>query len=124
MDEERIFTVEQVASICHEANRQLCLSIGDQSQKAWNEAPDWQKQSAVDGVTFFLKNPEIDASEMHENWMKDKRNNGWTYGTEKDEQLRTHPCMVPYGNLPIEQRTKDHLFRGIVKSLMPFIITT
>ena len=34
---------------------------------------------------------------------------GWTYGFQKSELARTHPCLVAYEDLPPEQRAKDFL---------------
>ena len=42
--------IEDVAHICHESNRAYCETLGDQSQPPWSEAPDWQKESAVNGL--------------------------------------------------------------------------
>ena len=42
---------------------------------------------------------------------------GWVYGAEKNAELKTHPCLVPYGDLPVEQRVKDELFTAIVKAV-------
>lgn len=39
--------IEQTAKTAHEVNRAYCLSIGDISQPSWEDAPDWQKKSAV-----------------------------------------------------------------------------
>jgi len=50
------------------------------------------------------------------NWMKEKLENGWTFGDVKDENLKTHPCMVSYSELPQLQRTKDFIFKAIVDS--------
>lgn len=46
---------EQIAQIVHEANRAYCATIGDFSQAKWDEAPDWQKASAIDGVAANLR---------------------------------------------------------------------
>jgi hypothetical protein len=54
---------------------------------------------------------------MHGQWMALKEIEGWTYGPIKDEQLKTHPCMVPYADLPEHQKVKDHLFSAIVDTL-------
>lgn len=108
--------VEAVAEICHEANRALCLSLGDASQPSWLEAPDWQKQSARNGVEFHIMN-NAPASASHENWMKEKAEAGWKYGPVKDPAKKEHPCFVPYDQLPAEQKLKDYLFRGIVHAL-------
>lgn len=113
--------VIEVAAVCHEANRMLCLALGDTSQPDWFTAPDWQRSSAIDGVRFHLAHPEAQASASHENWFAEKARNGWIYGVVKDPKATppTHPCMVAFDELPIEQQRKDHLFRAIVHALAP-----
>jgi len=106
-------TPEQIARICHEVNRAYCQSIGDDSQPKWNDAPDWQRESAINGVLFHLEN-DVTPEQSHENWMREKVAAGWTYGPVKDPEKKQHPCMVPYHDLPLEQRTKDYLFRAVV----------
>src|SRR5262245_58564368 len=115
---------EQVAQICHEANRALCLTHGDDSQKPWEEAADWQRDSAVKGVHFALANPDAPPSSSHDAWMADKLADGWTCGPVKDEVKKTHPCLVPYDQLPPHERAKDHLFLAIVRALAPFATDT
>jgi hypothetical protein len=34
---------------------------------------------------------------------------------------KRHPCLVPYAQLPFEQRVKDTLFRTVVESLKPYL---
>ena len=82
--------IENIARVCHEANRALCIAFGDTSQPAWNDAPEWQKESAKKGVKFHLDNPNA------------------------GPEAKTHPCMVPFHELPQEQQAKDHIFRAIV----------
>lgn len=106
--------VEQIAKICHETNRAYCETIGDQSQKPWGDAELWQRESAIKGVEFALANPDAPASAQHDAWLDDKTRNGWSYGPEKDAAKKEHPCIVPYAELPIEQRLKDYLFKSIV----------
>lgn len=108
--------VLQIARVCHEANREYCASIGDPSQRSWDDAEAWQRESAVKGVEFALANPDELASSQHEAWMRDKTADGWIYGPRKDWATKQHPCMVAYAELPLEQRIKDHLFRGIVRA--------
>ena len=112
--------IKDIASICHEANAALCRSHGDTSQPDWEDAPEWQKDSAIAGVKFCLDNPDAPASANHESWMKQKVADGWVYGEVKDPEAKTHPCMVPYGDLPTEQQAKDHLFKAIVGSMGEF----
>ncbi len=79
--------------------------------------PIWQQESAINGVKFAVENPEATPESMHENWMREKSKAGWVYGEQKDARVKTHPCMVPYNELPLEQRAKDYLFVGIVRAL-------
>ena len=72
--------IELIAQICHEANRDYCDSIGDYSQLAWNDAPEWQKESAMNGVKFNLENPDSPPSANHDSWLDEKEKNGWKYG--------------------------------------------
>ena len=109
---------ERIARVAHEANRAYCASIGDDSQPEWQSAPQWQKDSAINGVQFHLaaakrgQHPNPAAS--HENWLKQKRDEGWSWGPVKVPELKQHPCFVEYGELPIEQRMKDYIFSAIV----------
>lgn len=108
---------EQIAEVCHEVNRAFCISIGDHDQKPWSEAEDWQRQSAIRGVEFAIQNPDAPPSAQHDAWLEDKKKDGWVFGLIKDPELKEHPCMVPYDKLPMEQRTKDYLFKAVVNTL-------
>jgi hypothetical protein len=114
-------TVENIAKVAHELNRAYCQSIGDLTQPTWEEAPEWQRTSAITGVNFHLNNPEASPSSSHESWLKQKEEEGWTYGPVKDAELKQHPCYVPYDQLPIAQQSKDFIFRQTVHSLEPFL---
>lgn len=106
-----------IAKVCHEANRAYCESIGDNSQPKWEDAPDWQRQSAENGVKFNQANPDVPPSASHDSWLAEKAANGWKFGPVKDPEKKEHPCFVPYAELPIEQRRKDALFKAIVGAL-------
>lgn len=110
-----------IARVCHAANKALCEELGDTSQVPWDEAPEWQRESAVVGVTFNLANPDAPASASHDSWLKQKRDDGWKFGPVKDAEKKEHPCFVPYEELPPEQQAKDHLFKAVVAALAPLI---
>lgn len=108
---------EWIARACHEVNRAYCAAIGDNSQPAWDDAPQWQKDSAIAGVKAVIANPGGKPEDSHANWLAHKLADGWTYGPVKDPATKQHPCMVAYDQLPAEQRVKDHLFIAVVRTL-------
>ena len=110
--------IEVIASICHEANRALCVTQGDLSQVPWSDAPDWQKDSARNGVRLHINNPRADGRESHDCWMEEKLRAGWRYGETKDVENKTHPCLLPYNALPPEQKIKDDIFLAIVRGYL------
>lgn len=112
--------VEQIAQVCHEANRAYCATLGDFSQPLWDVAPEWQRKSAITGVEFHLKtlgsgnDPLPSAS--HDSWLAEKKADGWKFGPVKDAVKREHPCYVPYEELPADQKLKDFIFCAVVKA--------
>jgi len=106
-----------IAIAAHEQNRAYCAELGDDTQVPWDEAPDWQQTSAVNGVKAICAGDVKTPEQSHESWLAEKRATGWTYGAVKDTEKKTHPCMVPYADLPPEQRKKDKLFFDLVHHL-------
>jgi len=109
---------ERIARTCHEVNRAFCEGHGDFSQVPWDEAPKWVHDSAMQGVKYFHENPNARPQDMHDSWVAQKCEDGWSYGKEKDPIKKTHPCMVTYRELPFQQKAKDILFITIVKSFV------
>lgn len=113
-------TIEEIAETCHEVNRAYCHALGDYSQPPWRFLTDDIIRSAIDGVRFHLDYPDATPEQSHENWMKFKIQDGWKYGVKKDMIKKEHPCLVPYGALPVEQRAKDFMFSSLVDTLKSF----
>lgn len=112
---KNIDIAELCAAAAHETNRLYCESIGDYSQMPWHDAPEWQKQSARIGVQGALAGNT--PAESHALWLEHKKNDGWVYGPKKVPEAKVHPCMVPYEQLPPDQRAKDALFTGVVRAI-------
>lgn len=109
---------KEIAEIAHEANRIYCASIDDFSQEHWDDAPEWQRESAINGVDNIAKGEITSPHASHVNWLEEKEKDGWKYGPEKNPELKTHPCFMPFDELPSQQQFKDHLFFNIVFRLL------
>jgi hypothetical protein len=108
-------SVDRVARVCHEANRVLQIAAGEEPSPHWDDAPEWQRDSATEGVMRALAGAT--PQELHEEWCEVKRKAGWTYGPVKHAAPKTHPCLVPYGDLLEAQRVKDHMFHAIFRAM-------
>lgn len=107
--------IEDIAKFCHQTNKAYCELLGDNSHKDWENSPEWQKESAIEGVKCRVDtSANLTPLGMHGNWMDKKLKDGWIYGEFKDEKKKTHPCILPYFKLPKEQKIKDEIFIFIV----------
>ena len=44
---------------------------------------------------------------VHEVWADTRIKQGWKYGEKRNDELKTHPCLVPYEDLPEEEKEYD-----------------
>lgn len=44
---------------------------------------------------------------VHEVWAQTRIQQGWTYGEQRNDELKTHPCLVPYEELPDAEKEYD-----------------
>lgn len=47
------------------------------------------------------------AKNVHEVWSKNRMSEGWVYGPVRDDEKRETPCLVPYEELPEEEKAYD-----------------
>ena len=54
-------------------------------------------------------NPLVEqiAKNVHEVWAQSRMEQGWTYGEERSDVLKQHPCLVPYEELPEVEKAYD-----------------
>ncbi|MBR5775779.1 MAG: Ryanodine receptor Ryr, partial [Bacteroidaceae bacterium] len=44
---------------------------------------------------------------VHEVWAQSRMEQGWAYGEERSDALKQHPCLIPYEELPEEEKAYD-----------------
>ena len=47
------------------------------------------------------------AKNVHEVWALTRIAQGWTYGAERNDALKHHPCLIPYEELPESEKEYD-----------------
>ena len=47
------------------------------------------------------------AENVHEVWAQNRMEQGWVYGEERNDELKHHPCLVPYSELPETEKVYD-----------------
>ena len=47
------------------------------------------------------------AKNVHDVWAQNRMEQGWTYGEERSDALKQHPCLIPYEELPEEEKMYD-----------------
>jgi len=62
---------------------------------------------------------ELLARNVHDTWAKGRMQEGWTYGPERDDVRKTHPCLAPYNELPESEKEYDrNSVRETLKAIM------
>ena len=51
---------------------------------------------------------ELLSKNVHEVWAETRITQGWKYGEQRNDELKTHPCLVPYEELPEEEKKYDY----------------
>nr|CAA6802797.1 MAG: putative ryanodine receptor [uncultured Thiotrichaceae bacterium] len=59
------------------------------------------------------------AQNTHEVWAEQRLKDGWRYGEDRNDQERLHPCLVPYDELPEEEKEYDrNTAREVLKAIL------
>lgn len=68
----------------------------------------------------LLQLAELMAENVHEVWAQTRLKQGWTYGPERNDAEKKHPRLVPYNQLPDDEKVYD---RNTSIETLKFIIS-
>jgi len=71
------------------------------------EAKSRKKPSDEQITRSIESNVERLAEAEHDGWAAQREKNGWRFGKERDDERKLHPLMVPYCDLPEQEKEKD-----------------
>lgn len=63
--------------------------------------------SNIELPSELLELAEKMAENVHDVWAKTRIEQGWTYGSVRDDANKKHPCLIPYDQLPEEEKVYD-----------------
>jgi hypothetical protein len=112
------YLIDAIAATIHNLNTEWCRLNGDFKHFSWEEAPKDICDTMKEGVKWVLKNPDITPEEHHNNWVEHKTKEGWTFDLFKDFERKTHPCLVPFDELPFNEKWKNSL---IITATLNFV---
>jgi hypothetical protein len=110
--------LKDLSKIAYEAVRAYDQSVmNDYSQKPYDGLSDATKQAFEQRVTYLLEHRRAPVSCLHDKWMVDLLQAGWTYGQVTDKEKKTHAKLLPFSLLPEKEQLRDLLFARIVEAL-------
>jgi TrkA family protein/RyR domain-containing protein len=98
---------DELSEDLKDANRHFADGIGAKLQAVDCGVVPAPLTASGDGASFTTDEVEKLARIEHDRWVHDKERAGFRYGPERDDELRTHPLMVPWEELAEEEREKD-----------------
>jgi hypothetical protein len=110
-------SVMKIAQVMHEAVRAWQKANGQAAAPPWSRAPKWMREASREAVLWRMENPKAPSSAQHDQWLAQKRAEGWRYGRTKNGARKTHPLIVAYADLPEVERRKDAMVGALIDSL-------
>ena len=114
-DDPSLVPWDELSEYYKEKNRRQADHIGViLEEHGYRIAPltDWKAADLV-----FKKNEDEDIDEFeamarmeHERWCQEKTTEGWHFGPNKDENLKTNPDLVQWDDLPIKEKEKNEKY--------------
>ena len=75
-----------------------------------------QKQEIPKSLLELLEELAVN---VHNTWMTERINQGWQYGYQRNDELKTHPCLIDYEDLSEEEKNYD---RNTAMQTIQFIL--
>lgn len=99
---------EELPESLRESNRSFAAGIGSKLKAArFIAVPSMAARPDTDEAWVSGSELEDLARMEHERWSRDLSQQGWRHGPSRDPKLKTHPSLIPYGELSEAEKAKD-----------------
>lgn len=83
----------------------------------WDQRDQKFKEAMIAVVKQYLTERFPTPEEAHQSWMETYLAMGWKYGPVRDPVAKTHPDLVPYADLPKDEKDKDAVFLAMIYAI-------
>jgi hypothetical protein len=111
-----VLDVDEITKIIYEAIRLEAEWSGRSIvPEPWKKRDKAFRDQMIKVVEKYLKIGKLPTpEEAHNSWVKAYKKMGWKYGKKRDSVLKTHPNMVSFHDLPLDEQQKDAIFLAFV----------
>ena len=108
--------IKEIAKFIYEATRiEAGWSNRSIVPEIWKQRDDKFKKQFVNIIEMYLEKDKLLTPEKaHDSWVVAYEKMGWKYGEKRDVDKKTHPDMLPFNELPKDEKDKDSIFLTFV----------
>lgn len=110
--------IEQIAKTCHAVHLAYCSEMLFHTQPKWDELQNEHRETIIDSVQKIVNGTIKSKEDSHNNFIKNKKKNGWIYGETYSLIDKINPRLIGFDDLSLEQRIKEALFFECVTSFI------
>jgi len=109
-------TIKELTKILYEATRlEAEWSHRTIVPEVWEKRDEKFRKQMIELIGRYMKMEKLPTpEEAHNSWMESYFKMGWKYGDVRDPVAKLHPDLVPYYDLPLDEREKDAIFLAFV----------
>lgn len=110
--------VSNIALLAHAALNALAHILTGSDLIDWEAAAEDAKARLIAGIQMILDDPQATPEQQHEKWLAARQAEGWKHGKERDADKKISPLILPYAELPTDQKARDYVLFALVRSAM------
>ena len=116
MEDVVMTNFQQISKLIYEATRlEAEWSERRIVPEPWDERDEKFRNQFVEVIKKYFQQEKLPTpEEAHNSWWEAYKKMGWKYGEKRDPEKKTHPDMVPYDELPQDEKEKDAIFLAFV----------